>query len=419
LSYLEELIQWLGVNWDPEMTLREWWKILAKSGWSQPLWPLEWYGKGLSRGEANEVRRTIREFGAVTGPPGFATGMAGPTLLVHGTDEQKSRFLPGIADGSDAYCQLFSEPNAGSDLASLQCRAERDGETWVLNGQKVWTSRGRIANKAMLVARTDFNVAKHAGISYFFIEMDQPGVELRPLKEMTGRSFFNEVFLTDARVHDSDLIGGEGNGWLVANTNLSFERALSGGGEAASSAEPGAIAGNLGRRAGDFSSVGSEPSSKKETTSSRLIGLARKLGRNGDDLVRDGVCRLYTLERLIELNSRRARDLSEVGQEFPGQPNCAKMAENNAFRLSRELIFSILGPLGALHSYGEGDTSIDDDFDIKGLGELVELGLFASGPPIYGGTDQIQRNILGERVLGLPREPSVDKVVPFRDLARN
>jgi alkylation response protein AidB-like acyl-CoA dehydrogenase len=147
-----------------------------------------------------------------------------------------------MVDGTDAVCQLFSEPNAGSDLAGLQCRAERDGDEWVVNGQKVWTSGGQIANKAMLVARTDIDVPKHAGISYFIIDMLQPGVEVRPLREMTGHAFFNEVFLTNARVPTVDLIGGEGNGWAVANTTLAFERAQAGGGERGASGNPGPIA---------------------------------------------------------------------------------------------------------------------------------------------------------------------------------
>ncbi|MFI5053775.1 MAG: acyl-CoA dehydrogenase family protein, partial [Acidimicrobiia bacterium] len=231
MSLLEELDDWLQQQWDPELLLREWWACLAASGWGQPHWPVEWYGKGLSRPDSSAVTRAIRQFGAVTSPVGFATGMAGPTLIVHGTDEQKAQHLPGMVDGRDAFCQLFSEPNAGSDLAGLQCRAERDGNEWVINGQKVWTSGGQIANKAILLARTDVDVPKHAGISYFLMDMTQPGVEVRPLREMTGRTFFNEVFLADARVSAADLIGGEGNGWAVANTTLGFERALSEGGE--------------------------------------------------------------------------------------------------------------------------------------------------------------------------------------------
>jgi alkylation response protein AidB-like acyl-CoA dehydrogenase len=190
-SALEELHGWLKEAWDPDLTLRDWWARLAESGWSQPHWPAQWFGKGLSVAVANDVTRAIQEFGAVTAPVGFATGMAGPTLLDHGRDDQKARHLPGMVNGADAYCQLFSEPNAGSDLAGLQCRADRDGDSWLINGQKVWTSAGQIANKAILLARSDADVPKHAGLSYFIIDVRQPGVEIRPLREMTGRSYFN------------------------------------------------------------------------------------------------------------------------------------------------------------------------------------------------------------------------------------
>ncbi|MGH9216542.1 MAG: acyl-CoA dehydrogenase family protein, partial [Acidimicrobiales bacterium] len=249
---LGELGDWLEANWDPELSLREWWQRLGESGWAQPHWPREWYGRGLSRADGLAVSVAIQRFGAVPGPVGFATGMAGPTLLVHGTDEQKRRHLPGMVTGRDGFCQLFSEPNAGSDLAGLQTTAVLGGDDWVVNGQKVWTSGGQVANKAMLVARTNVDVPKHAGISYFLIRMDQPGIEVRPLREMTGRTFFNEVFITDARVAVDDLIGGEGKGWTVANTTLAFERALSGGAGATTTARPGPIAGDLDLRAGDF-----------------------------------------------------------------------------------------------------------------------------------------------------------------------
>jgi alkylation response protein AidB-like acyl-CoA dehydrogenase len=348
--------------------------------------------------------------------------MAGPTLLVHGSDEQRARHLRAMVDGTDAYCQLFSEPNAGSDLAGLQTRAERDGDHWVVNGQKVWTSGGQIANKAMLVARTNPDVPKHAGISYFIIDVLQPGVEIRPLKEMTGRAFFNEVFLTDARVPIGDLIGGEGNGWAVANTTLAFERALSGGGEAGALADPGEIAGNLEAPAGVFSHP-RQGSGEHEAARGRfttLAELASRTGRASDPFVRDGLVRLYTLERLNTLNTMRGTALEAGGSELPGLPNLAKMAQNHAYRLGRDLTFSILQGAGTLHAYDPSvRAALEKEIGIESLGDLVDAALFAQGPPIYGGSDQIQRNIVGDRVLGLPREPSPDRGVPFRDLLKN
>jgi alkylation response protein AidB-like acyl-CoA dehydrogenase len=420
---LGELTEWLEANWDPELPLGDWWQRLGESGWAQAHWPRDWYGRDLSRADAVAVSVAIQRFGAVPGPAGFATGMAGPTLLVHGTDDQKRRHLPGMVSGTDGYCQLFSEPNAGSDLAGLQTLAMPDGDDWVVNGQKVWTSGGQVANKAMLVARTNVDVPKHAGISYFLIRMDQPGIEVRPLREMTGRRFFNEVFITDARVPAADLVGGEGRGWTVANTTLAFERALSGGWGATTTARPGPIAGDLDRPARAFvvapgaaaPSVASRPGD-----SQRLAALAREAGRNSDPTVRQGLARLYTLERLLALTGRRARALQESGGELPGLPNLAKMAQNHAIRLGRDLTFAVLQAAGMLHGYdppavaaAEAETGIAD------LGGLMEGALFAQGPPIYGGSDQIQRNIVGERVLGLPREPRTDRGVPFRDLPKN
>lgn len=410
---IDQLHSWLERSWDPDLSLGAWWRLLAESGWAQPHWPVEWYGKGLSRAEANEATRAIRDFGAVTAPVGFGTALAGPTLIVHGTDEQKKRLLRGMVDGSDSYCQLFSEPNAGSDLAGLQCRAERDGDGWVVHGQKVWTSGGQIANKGFLLARTNVEVAKHAGLSYFAIEMRQPGIDIRPLREMTGRSYFNEVFLTGARVHHGNLIGGEGNGWAVANTTLGFERSLSGEAEVGATADPGPIAGNLDRPAGTFARR--QPDTPEGTHSHwpELVALAAATGRNRDSLIRDGLARLYILEQLNRETTRRARQLEGTERELAGAGNMAKMAQNRTVRLEQHLIFAILGASATLHDY-EGRSG-----GLTGAGQLVEAALFAAAPPIYGGSDQIQRNVLGERTLGLPREPSADRGIPFKDLLKN
>jgi alkylation response protein AidB-like acyl-CoA dehydrogenase len=422
-AVLGELTEWLEVNWDPELSLRDWWQRLGEAGWAQPHWPREWYGRGLSRADGLAVAVAIRRFGAVPGPVGFATGMAGPTLIVHGTDDQKLRHLPGMVTGSDGYCQLFSEPSAGSDLAGLQTVAVADGDDWVVNGQKVWTSGGQVANKAMLVARTNVDVPKHAGISYFLIRMDQPGIEVRPLREMTGRSFFNEVFITDARVPAGDLIGGEGKGWTVANTTLAFERALSGGEGATTTARPGPIAGDLDVPAGAFvvAADADSPSVASRLGSwPRLADLARDIGRNADPVVRQGLVRLYTLERLLALTGRRARALQQSGGELPGLPNLAKMAQSHAIRLGRDLTFAMLQAVGMVHGYdAQAVAAAEAVTGMTDLGALMEGALFAQGPPIYGGSDQIQRNIVGERVLGLPREPSAHRGVPFRDLPKN
>ena len=214
----------------------------------------DWYGKGLARGEGVQVMRAIRQFGALGAPGGLGTMIVGPTIVAQGTEEQKQQYVFDIATGKASWCQLFSEPGAGSDLAGLNTRAELDGDEWVVNGQKVWTSGAQIADFGMLLARTDLDVPKHQGITYFALDMRQPGVEIRPLREMTGRSMFNEVFLTDVRVPVDAAIGGVNNGWAVANTSLMFERSSlgAGGGAGGLAARPGTVAGDLGRRAGDL-----------------------------------------------------------------------------------------------------------------------------------------------------------------------
>ncbi|MGE0878261.1 MAG: acyl-CoA dehydrogenase family protein [Acidimicrobiia bacterium] len=399
MTVLEELHRWLDANWNPSMPLRDWWRLLADAGWSRPAWPSAWYGRDASPAEAAAIDDAIWDHGAVITPSGFGTNMAGPTLLIYGTDDQRRRHLPGIIYGTDAYCQLFSEPNAGSDLAGLQTKAVRDGDDWVINGQKVWTSRGSIATKAILLARTNADVVKQAGISFFILDMATPGVEVRPLKEMTGRSYFNEVFLTDVRIPATDLIGGEGNGWKVANTTLGFERSLSSG-EHRESPEPGEKAGNLDRPAGPrvvHDAAHHDPSAPTEFET--LLTLAHRLGRTTDPTIRQTLARFYTLDRLNQLTSARGADVA-------GLANLAKMAQNHAVRLGRELTFSVLGANGLL--FGYDDDAVAAANTTTGLSELcdvIEVALWSPAPSIYGGSDQIQRNIVGERVLGLPREP--------------
>jgi alkylation response protein AidB-like acyl-CoA dehydrogenase len=203
----EEFRAWLNDSWDPDLTVAEWWERFGDSGWAMPTWPVEWFGRGLGRDAVTMVGEELRAAGAVGPPSGLGVLLAGPTILTHGTDEQKARYLRPIVTGQEGWCQLFSEPGAGSDLASLQTKAERDGDEWVINGQKVWTSGGQSAELGMLLARTDPDAPKHKGITYFAFPMDQPGVDVRPLREMTGRALFSEVFFDEARVPNDAIIG--------------------------------------------------------------------------------------------------------------------------------------------------------------------------------------------------------------------
>ncbi len=250
----DEIRTWLEENWDPDLTVAQWWELLGLAGWSAPNLPEDAYGRGLSRSDGVKVGREIGSFGALGAPSGLGLLLAAPTIAKHGSREQIDLHVRDIVTGQKAWCQLFSEPGAGSDLAGLTCKAELDGDEWIINGQKVWTSLGQSADLGMLLARTDPDAPKHAGISWMAIDMHQDGVELRPLYEMTGHAMFNEVFLSDARVPRSEVIGELNNGWAAANTTLANERAGlgAGGGGAMATAVPGTVSGNLERRAGDF-----------------------------------------------------------------------------------------------------------------------------------------------------------------------
>ncbi len=424
-----EIRDWLADNWDPELTVAEWWERLGSAGWSSPSLPKNAYGRDLSRSDAQAVSREIADFGALGPPGGLGLLLAAPTIATHGTQDQIDRFVRDIVTGQRGWCQLFSEPGAGSDLAGLTTRALRDGEEWIINGQKVWTSLGQAADLGMLLARTDPEVPKHQGISWMALDMHQSGVEVRPLREMTGNALFNEVFITDARVPESDVIGGVNNGWAVANTTLAFERSglgAGGGGAGGMSAMPGTIAGQLDRRAGDFV-VGRRPRSPRGEAAMLqpmgtgvLIALARDNGKDKDPIIRQGLAKLHTLGELGRFNTERMKAARAAGRDIPGLPNIAKLAMSDMMRLSRDLGMAIAGPAGTLHAY-----NAQDDAPLKALpsGQLVAavtgMALYAQAPPIYGGTDQIQRNIIGERVLGLPKEPNNDRTSKFSELPKN
>jgi alkylation response protein AidB-like acyl-CoA dehydrogenase len=406
-----EVRGWLDEAWDPGLTVADWWTRLADSGWAVPTWPAQWLGKGLGRAAATVVAQEIREAGAVGPPAGLGMLLAGPTILAHGTDEQKERYLRPIVDGHEGWCQLFSEPSAGSDLASVQTKAERDGEEWIINGQKVWTSGGQVADLGMLLARTDPGAPKHKGISYFALPMDQPGVEVRPLREMTGRALFSEVFFDEARVADDAVIGGLNDGWVVANTTLANERAGlgSGGGGAGGAAFPGKKGGMLEMRVGDLAERAGRGGPVQPSAFGRgfdfLREVAEKLGRADDPRLRQRLAELYTLNELGRMTAMRVKAAVKAGKGPGAEANTAKLLMSRVTRLVRDLGPAILGPEAMLTGS-----------DTTGGGVAQEMTLFAPAPSIYGGTDEIQKNIIGERALGLPKEPGPDKSTPFKDL---
>jgi alkylation response protein AidB-like acyl-CoA dehydrogenase len=403
-----EVRAWINANWDPQRPLGEWWALLATSGWGFPHFPVEWGGRGLSSDDRSIVEHELRSAGAYGPPHGIATMMVAPMLLELGTEEQKARWLPGIVNGTDVWCQLFSEPGAGSDLAGAATLAVRDGDQWMVNGQKVWTSGGHYADRAILVARTDRDVPKHRGLSFFVIEMRQPGVEVRPLVQMTGDAEFNEVFLTDAIVPAENLITKVNNGWAVAIRTLSYERA---------SLDPEAEAGiqqrlDHGVPAGKYATGeindgtrGFMPSGSQAWTLIRA--LIDECGASSDAVVRQRAAELYSWFEIARFSSLRSAAAARAGR-LPGpEVSLGKLASVRLMRAYRDLALQILGPAGAL---------LDDDAPHGGL--FARIALSVPGMSIAGGTDEIQRNIIGERVLGLPGEPRVDKDLPFRSVPR-
>ncbi|MGC1513712.1 MAG: acyl-CoA dehydrogenase family protein [Acidimicrobiales bacterium] len=407
----EQIEAWVEENWDPEITVAQWWQRLADDGLSQPMLPEPW-GRAWSRDQASALAAALAKKGAVGQPNGIGMMLAVPTILAHGSDELIAEFVPKVLNGQHGWCQLFSEPGAGSDLAGLQTKAERDGEEWIINGQKVWTSTGQYADYGILVARSNPDLPKHKGLTYFAFPMLQPGVEVRPLREMTGRAMFNEVFIDNGRVPDSNMIGGITDGWKVTNTTLMVERAGIGGGSVAafSAAIPGTVAGHLDRRVGDFAGDRSEGAGLGAGAVGRgrvrqLIELARRQGVLGDPTIRQDLARLHSV---IEISGYHIGRMKSGNAATGGEGNMAKLRNSAMLVLTREVGCRILGA----HATVTGSDSMSN-------GDIQELTLFSPAPSIYGGTDQVQRNIIGERVLGLPKEPGPGKDTPFKELLHN
>ncbi len=399
---------WIEANWNPDLTVGEWWQMLTDERYAHPMLPEEAGGRGWGRDLAQAVLRSISSHDVLGPPTGLGMMLAAPTIAAHGTTEQIERYIPPILNGQQSWCQLFSEPGAGSDLAGLQAKADRDGDEWTVNGQKVWTSGGQEADMGMLIARTDSDLPKHQGITYFALDMHQEGVDVVPLTEMTGRAMFTEVFMSDARVHNDAIIGDKSNGWRVANTTLMFERSHLGSGRVpVASAGAGSVMGHLGRRAGEFTGrkggeLGIPPVG--QALLERLIELSKKLGRSDDPVLRQNLMRLHTLVTVNSYNMLRAK----AGQaRTGGEANLGKLMVSELYRQFREVGNQVIGAETML---------VDSETD---AGWVQEMTLFSPAPAIYGGTDQVQRNIIGERVLGLPKEPGPGKETPFKDLPRN
>ncbi|MCU1391074.1 MAG: putative acyl-CoA dehydrogenase [Ilumatobacteraceae bacterium] len=401
---------WIEQNWDPQLTVGAWWRRLADAGLAYPMWPAGVGGRGASAAAARAITEQLAAAGVIAPPVGHvAATLAAPTILDHGTAEQIDRFLPPIARGEAAWCQLFSEPGSGSDLASVGTRAVRDGDEWVVTGQKVWNSGADSAQMGLLLARTDLDAPKHRGITYFLLDMEQPGVEVRPLRQMNGLSSFCEVFISEARVRDDCVLGELNGGWRVAQSTLAHERASVSGRSASglAQARSGVTSGDLVLTAADVI----ERSRRARTggiggaavPTQLMIDLAREFGLVGDAVIRQELARYYIQNKVNGWTMRRVA--AARGRLTGADGSMSKLATSRICQRSRDLAFSILGASTMLAGQ-----------DAPMGGDIQRVGLGSPGIRIGGGTDEVQLNVLGERGLGLPREPADDRDTPYRDL---
>ncbi|HEV7885916.1 MAG TPA: acyl-CoA dehydrogenase family protein [Acidimicrobiales bacterium] len=361
----------------------QWVRKLFEGGWICASWPKEYGGKGLSTMEQVVLNEEFARAGAPMRADFFGDTLVGPTILQWGTEEQKQEFLPQILKGQIAWCQGFSEPDAGSDLAGLSARAELDGDEWVVNGQKVWTTQAQHADYVFLLARTDPSAPKHAGISYLLVPMRQPGVEVRPIEQVDGSAEFNEVFFNNARCPKDNVVGGVNNGWKVAMTTLGFERGTS--------------------------ATTSHRRFQRELD--EVIESARKNGKAQDPIVRQRLAHAWTKVKIMEVNGLRSlSDVLHGTKQAAALGALNKMYWSEYHKQTMELAMDVLG-MDAQVLTGKSDEEF-----VPGVGRrrgrsgypvspMQAAFFFSRSETIWGGTAEIQRNIVGERVLGLPKEP--------------
>lgn len=406
----KEVSDWLDANWSADRSLIEWRNILLEGGWAAPDWPEDCFGRGYDAEQAAVVSEVFAEKGAVGAAQVGPRRLAAETILVHGSDDQKKRYLPPILTGEHAWCQLFSEPGSGSDLAGASTKAELLDGKWLINGQKVWNTSAHHADFGILVARTDWDLPKHQGLSYFLINMRQPGVEARPLKQMNGHASFNEVFMTDAIVPAEDLMGGEGNGWAIATTTLSIERqGFARGRTPTVSREPkeGLIYQELSAEL----DVANEPYiwyPQREGRVDLVLPRARATGAIKDPAVRQEIARLMCLSSGARLAAASAAAQRKSGSnEVIPAGSIGKLGASIIARQAAHVHTMISGSEAMLC----GPESAEE-------GMIAETLISVPAISIAGGTDEIQRNIISERVLGMPKEQRSD-TGPFRDIKRN
>jgi alkylation response protein AidB-like acyl-CoA dehydrogenase len=403
-----EVPKWVAQHWDPDLSLVEWRRLLVESGWGVAHWPTEDGGLNLPPHLANLVSELLETCGVPGTPDSVGMHLAVPTLLAHGSSELKQRFLRPSAVGEIVWCQLFSEPGAGSDLAGLTTRAMSDGEEWVVSGQKVWNTGAAHADYGLLLARTNWDVPKHQGITYFVLPMHQSAIEVRPLRQMNGHVSFNEVFIDEARVPKEFVIGTLNAGWTAALTTLAHERRLAPSRRKTTQRDPQS---RVWQEVTQEQRVASEPYKWYPQRAGRtdlLMSRATAMGRSDDPLVRQQTAGVLSMARAAKWSSERAAAARAAGRPPGPEGSLGKLASSVIARAASECHSSIAGASGMLSG---------TDAPMDGL--ITEIFVSVPGQSIAGGTDQIQRNILAERILGLPKDPSPDKDKPFREIPRN
>jgi alkylation response protein AidB-like acyl-CoA dehydrogenase len=366
---------------------KTWHRTLYDAGFVGMLWPKEYGGRGATPMQQAIVQDEMARASAPPPINGLGIGFIGPTIIVHGTEAQKQRYLRKMLTAEEIWCQLYSEPNAGSDLAGLKTRADDAGDHFVVNGQKIWTSSGPIADWGILLARTDAKAPKHKGISCFLFNMRQPGVEVRPLKQITGSALFSEVFMTNARAEKADLIGRLNGGWEIAQTTLGYERG----------------ANSLGRV------------TRYLTAFHQLVKSARELHRHGRPLVEDPVVRAKLGKIFTELEVQRYAALRVLSALSKGEPISAassitKLSYTEFEKRFFEIGLEILGPWGQLMPGSPDDVTEEVSTSSGEPGTFATAYLWSRAGTIYSGSSEIQKNVIGERVLGLPKEIRADRV---------
>jgi alkylation response protein AidB-like acyl-CoA dehydrogenase len=357
-----------------------WWHRLGEAGWFWSTWPREYGGLGLSPEQAAVVNDVLRTYKVprTDNPLGLNVAHA---LLLWGTEAQRRRYLPAIARQEEIWVQLFSEPGAGSDLAGLSTMGRHDGDLWVVNGQKVWSSHAHRAHWGFLLCRTDPDVPKHQGLSVFLLDMRTPGITIRPLKQITGEAFFNEVFFDDVVVPDANRVGDLGQGWAIASRLLSYERGAGAGG---GSAPPGMAVGRS------------------------VEALLRHYGPIVDPHLRQRLAGAYTRDRITYWTRQRIEAQRKAGRPPGPEASILKLYSSHNTQALQELSLDIEGTNGVAH-----------DENDRWAASSQYAFLRVRSQTIAGGTSEMQRNILGERVLGLPREPAVDRDIPWREIRRS